>query len=323
MKDELYRDIVAVTAKDGLDKYKFVPTLTDEGIRKRLSEARRNGHLTLVLGAGISLPSGLDSWEVLVARAATKLFAGTSISKMPDILKASNKSSIAKIRFCESTTELKTGFRVFLTEALYENYESKKTNTNINSLCNLILGLDGKPQVREVVTYNFDNLLELALQKEKKKASLDLNIVSVISAETYQRTNDPNSIRIYHPHGFLPHGRSFRSTSKLPIVFSETDYHKHFQDVSYWANSFQLDRFSQSTCLFVGISFECPNMRRLLDYVQLQGGGAHAHAALMRIKPAHDRNLENFLIAKDLESFGVSPVWIASYGDVPAFLASI
>jgi NAD-dependent SIR2 family protein deacetylase len=323
MRDELYRDLVALTAKDGLQSYKYRPKFCDDSIRNDLTTARQAGRLVLVLGAGVSLPSGLDSWQALVENAAKKLFANTAIPDMPTILKASGKSSMAQIRFCESSAELKTGFRVFLVEALYEKYEPTAVNLTLEALCNLILGLDGRERIADIITYNFDNLLERALEKKVRKLGLDLSIVPIVSDETYKRAKQSNSIRIFHPHGYLPYGVEFGAVAKLPIVFSETDYHKNFQDTSYWANTVQLDMFERNTCLFVGLSFACANMRRLLDFVQLKGPPAFEHAALIRIGSRYPRNLENYIINMDLNSFGVRPVWIADYGDIPTFIARI
>lgn len=35
------------------------------------------------------------------------------------------------------------------------------------------------------------------------------------------------------------------------------------------------------------------------------------------------QHLENYIIETDLKSFGVDPIWITNYSDIPNFLASI
>lgn len=323
MASDTYRDFVAVAAKEGLEKYEYTPKIRDTRIRDRLAIARRDNQLVLVLGAGVSLPSGLDSWQSLVRNAAAEMFAGTGLVDIVPVLNGSRRSSTVQIRFCEASAQLKTAFRLFLVEALYRNYDPTRSNESLDALCSVILGLDGGPPIDKIITYNFDNLLERALQVEIDRSGLDLTVTPIYSLELYRKSPKPRRIRVLHPHGYLPFGEDFGSFAELPIVFSETDYHRNFLDYSYWANTTQLNAFARSTCLFVGLSFECANMRRLLDYVRMQGACLHKHAAVMRVHTGDPRQFENYLVEKDLESFGVEPVWLTDYGQIPDFVRSI
>jgi hypothetical protein len=323
MEADVYKDIVALAAKEGLESYNYDPRIGDDQLRDRLLLARQNHRLTLVIGAGVSVASGLDSWQMLVQNAARAMFANTAFDALVPVLNASQRSSIIQIRFCESSAKLKTAFRVFLVEALYQNYDPNKKNPSMDALCSLILGLDGRSPVRNIITYNFDNLLEIALRRAIAESDIDLEISSIYSLEQYRSEVRPKVIRILHPHGFLPHGEEFGALAELPIVFSETDYHRHFLDYSYWANTAQLNAFARYTCLFVGLSFDCANMRRLLDFVRLQGPTVRKHAAIVRVRDPHTRHFENYLVEKDLESFGVEPVWIKDYSQIPVFVQSI
>jgi hypothetical protein len=56
------------------------------------------------------------------------------------------------------------------------------------------------------------------------------------------------------------------------IVFSEDSYHDQFVDPFSWSNLTQLNKFTQNTCLFIGLSMTDPNLRRLLDVAVRRDG---------------------------------------------------
>jgi hypothetical protein len=113
MSDGGFHELAVAAAKEGLEKYHYEPRICDDKIRERLSHARRDHRLVLVLGAGISLSSGLDNWRSLVQKAASAMFSDTGLVDILPILNAGRRSSIIQIRFCESRAGLKTAFRVF------------------------------------------------------------------------------------------------------------------------------------------------------------------------------------------------------------------
>ena len=68
---------------------------------------------------------------------------------------------------------------------------------------------------------------------------------------------------MYHVHGYLP--RTGRIPDSMELVFSEDAYHNQFIDPFSWSNLILLNKLTQNTCLFIGVSLTDPNMRRLLD----------------------------------------------------------
>jgi NAD-dependent SIR2 family protein deacetylase len=139
---ELYRDLLSLSAADATLSYSYVAKLEDETIRDALRVAFRNRSLVVVLGAGISIPSGLPAWTSLVRTAVNSFYEfGTD----PDIAKGvleGNRSPITQVRFFESVAKNKIAFRMFVYEALYKNYDENSNNELLTSLCSLILGSD-------------------------------------------------------------------------------------------------------------------------------------------------------------------------------------
>jgi hypothetical protein len=163
-----------------------------------------------------------------------------------------------------------------------------------------------------------------------------------------------NEIPIYHPHGFLP----MEGNPSEYIILSEDMYHDQYGEPYNWNNFIQIDKFTNFNCLFIGVSFTDPNLRRLLDISKdLIGESKVKHFVirkrydrskinedfkkLLRNSP-HLRSekenaemgfadtseklvklMENFQ-QKDAESFNVGTIWVDDYyPDVPELLSRI
>jgi len=107
--------------------------------------------------------------------------------------------------------------------------------------------------VRAVITENYDNLLEIALDRVP-----------------FQPIWNPNALEhgklpIYHVHGYVP--IEGEGSAENEIVFTEEQYHLAAQNAYSWSNLAQIQCMSSSVGLMVGLSMSDRNMRRLLDAV--------------------------------------------------------
>lgn len=325
MDNDFYRKFLEVLGSDNVLGETYTLKLRDEGLRKRLSAARDNHTLTLVLGAGASADSGLPDWEKLISNAVEALFAESS---MPDVATMLDDfPGPIKARFCEAAAGLKAAFRSHLHRALYKNFDPEKPNSTLSALSEFILGLDNSPAISNVITYNFDNLLEVNLKRDIARYKLPVKIVSVYSEDSYRRSSGKNLIRIMHPHGFIPHDEGIEFITNTNIVFSEIDYHKHYSDQLFWANLVQLNAFQLKTCLFLGVSFTDGNMRRLLDFASLRAAPLNNHVAIFQQRDSPNEMdgaaLKSFITERDLNSLNVNPFWIEQYKEIPGVLKSI
>jgi hypothetical protein len=139
--------------------------------------------------------------------------------------------------------------------------KARRATTSLEGCADLIARTTAKRGVAAVVTFNFDDLLERALDSRHIP-------YCVISDE--RRPSGPG-VPVVHPHGFL-------SQDPVPaaIVFTEDDYHRLSDTVFHWAATTILGHLRSRTVLFVGLSMSDPNLRRLLD-------AAHPQASV----PAH------------------------------------
>lgn len=167
--------------------------------------------------------------------------------------------------------------------------------------------------------------------------------------------HEQHELPIYHVHGYLP--QKGQITSKNKVVLSEDGYHQQYTDVYDWSNLIQINKFKDSNCLFIGISFSDPNLRRLLDIAKNERGDDEIHHYCFKKK--HDSKsvktrLEKLLsenndlldekaradmgldeVVSDLIelmekfeendalSFGVGIIWIDSYDDIPNLIKTI
>jgi hypothetical protein len=253
-----------------------------------LKEAFTKGDLTLYLGAGVSKPNGLPSWEELVQAlyfstledesfiSQLKPFPNYLFALAEWVLKQKNEPLDIIIRKIKQWYEGKD-FIEMLSNTLYAGFEREKNKLDIPFISQLVLeqnstlqaiidcckkshpGLSG---LKSIVTYNYDNLLELGLEqfpdtKEKFNTIFkgDQKLVS-------------DKIPIYHVHGYIPYQNN--NVRYEDILFSEEQYNRAFQDPFYWGNVVQVNQFTSVTGLMVGLSLSDRNTRRILDSIQNQ-----------------------------------------------------
>jgi len=232
--------------------------------------------------------------------------------------------------------------------ALYQNLEENKESSILLEIRKLCLAVGKSPNLRGIITYNFDDLIEQDLEK----SGSDIKFRSIFAPGNHP---DDDELPIYHVHGFLPHKANIDSKNK--IVFSENFYHDQYTNVYDWSNLIQIEMFSKSCCLLVGTSLTDPNQRRLLDIAKTIRGDDKIHhycirkkhstssvgSALKRLLNEDNKLLEekdkaklNFdktvkdLIKvmqiyeeKDAASFGVGTIWVEEYPDAANVLREL
>lgn len=204
-----------------------------------LKEAFSRGNLTFYLGAGVSKPNGLPSWEELVQALYFSTLQDESyiyqLKPYPNylfalaewVLKQKNEPLDLIIRKIKQWYKGKD-FMGMLSNTLYAGFGRETSGISIAGIPEVIIdknktlsaiinccvksqpGLSG---LRSIVTYNYDNLLELGL--ERYPAFKD-NFLSIYKGN---QLLIPNRIPIYHVHGYVPYQNS--DVEFEDILFSE------------------------------------------------------------------------------------------------------
>jgi len=179
-----------------------------------------------------------------------------------------------------------------------------------------------------VVTYNYDDLLERALDED------GVGFETLLS-----QRRQSNALPIYHVHGWLPRDPVPSGTSADSLlVFSEERYHEIYARPEHWSNVVQLSLLRSNSCAFVGLSLQDPNLRRLLETAH-QSPDCPPHYVFVRrttpreltdgvipLRPAvadalirtHHRMQE-----KTLAELGLTVIWVDGHDELPDLLRSL
>lgn len=313
------------------DRYSEKPPIqTYEFQIKSLKEAYSGGNLTLFCGAGTSYDAGIPTWNTLLKSLLRAVYSENK--DVPDIdtklanlfQKRINVSPLILAQYLK--TLLGKKFTSTVRDTLYQ--ECTDRSKIVDAIAELSRQKRNRKPLRSIITFNFDDLIEEKLTKEK----IDFKTIFT-EGERFKEEELP----IYHPHGFLPRKKTL--TSKYEIVFSEETYHSQFIDPFSWSNLIQLNHLNNSICLFIGISLTDPNMRRLLDVsIRKNGKGEKNHYIIKKRYAIEDLYPENETVKvkdqkvipvienieeQDANNLGFNVIWINDFKEIAPILLEI
>lgn len=334
--DAVVNDVVigALNQKDG--NWKKVR-------EKRLNELKsiyKREELVLFLGAGASKDAGISDWNDLISDLLVLMIKNElrknniDISKLEtdfildEIKKTNDKSPLLQAVFIKAA--LGDSFEKCLSDLLYKNINNDNGNSRLlRSISKLCLPKRNGVGVQAVVTYNFDDLLEVNFNE------YNIDYHSLYS-ELDCTTSD--KLGIYHVHGFLPRNPDeYEQLSEGLLVFSEEGYHSLYNDPYSWANITQLNFLRENTTLMIGLSLTDPNLRRLLS-ISSRKNKVKKHYAIMKKYDftVHSSNeqirgdiiksfsaVNNDLQEEFFEQLGINIIWVEDYNEIPNIIESI
>lgn len=246
-----------------------------EVIVKRAQEIVKQGNSALILGAGVSISANMPSWESLLKdlMGEVKQLKGQTLDAFQEldsqVLEECGKSSLIMGRYLQTAVRLhndKVSFAELIQKHLYNEQNSSELLTILSHIVQ-------QKKVNEVITYNFDDLLEQNLDKLNLK-----NGVHYTSIAKDAEIEGHNKLPVYHVHGIIP-----KNGPVDTVVFSEEEYHRRYSDAYHWSNVEQLHAFARMHCFFIGLSMTDPNLRRLLDTAQrMNKSNGDCHFAFLR-----------------------------------------
>ncbi|HYD84255.1 MAG TPA: SIR2 family protein, partial [Opitutus sp.] len=181
-------------------------------------------------------------------------------------------------------------------------------------------------RIRAVVNFNLDAVL-----RAYAAARYDTYLF-----RTIERADKPQRIGripIYHMHGLVKFDRSRRDddTHEIRSVFTEGEYFDVFNQPHSVFNYTFLYLLREYNCLFIGLSMNDENIRRLLHYSTSErrrqvGDSASSpraalrHFAILRRTPSKEVDA---LIDISLRRLGTRVLWIANFAELPSRLAYV
>lgn len=320
--------------------------------------------LSLFLGAGVSKSAQLPDWKTLISKLNLEVIKKISKEKnkwaigdkklslkeqemLTEVLThlKADGSTISNAHFFELTlADQKKHLSSYIRAALYKNSSKVYGSPLLEWIAKLCVP-QNEYRIRSVITFNFDDLLEQYLRKYMVKPRAVFKEDVEIS---------PKHLPIYHVHGFLPQRDITHDKEEGNlIVFSEKAYHTVYTDAYSWSNIIQLYTLKENVCLFIGISFTDPNMRRLLD-ISTRRNDKVKHYALMERKDLENAEelledaealvgkdlmakenkrsaellaslLEDAHLFKELEfqRMGIQIIWYNNHDEIPGILEEI
>lgn len=281
-----------------------------------IDNAKQSFHknkVSLFLGAGVTQSAGGPSWDELLRKIYNHTHKDIKVKEgdMKKMLESCGNSNIVMGRYVMSETfkkkELSNYLRRFV---LYNNLCDSEL---INSIC-----LAAKTQQLEsIITYNYDDIVETAIEKS-----------GIRVARVYNKSrNYRHELPVYHVHGLVTQKEMFIEST--PIL-SEIDYHNMYRENFNWSNVEQLHALDRNVCFFIGLSMTDPNLRRLLDFSHKESDGDNVHYVFMQRKPLYSSLQKHVLNEKhfrkvegQMQSFGISVIWFESFDEIPRLFVDI
>ena len=283
------------------------PDNTWQDIRKdRLKKAINDFHRydsVIFTGAGVSASAKIPDWQLLL-RNLLKDNPAITPNDFDTLFKTMDYSNLVTARYIEKSINAnKETLIKRIRELLYPNGNIGESDL-IKTICNLIIT---QKNLRSVITYNYDTLLEDCLKKAGKHCF-----------SVYKNNRDEsNSFPVYHVHGIVFPERG--NSSVEDIVLTEYDYHRVYSEVFDWSNVEQLHALTRCTCFFIGLSLNDPNLRRMLEIAQRDSSKSVRHYVFLERRSAYEeieKAEKDFQIRENmLADLGLNIIWYKGYDE--------
>ena len=276
------------------DIYKSLCNYPFEFNKKIIDEATNRfnvNRVTLFLGAGVSSSAKLPEWTTLLQNILSDdSQLPLKFEDYPAIDKASFNSPIITARHIlwpyerslspDGYSGSKVDLVQILSKALYKNYKNTESQL-IKTIVEICKSTDkeGKPVPREgmsIITFNYDDLIEIELDKQ------GIAFQEIHGENICKKGHLP----VIHVHGVL-HQKKPNVT--MPVL-SEREYHKLYKGVFHWSNVEIELALYRTSCFFIGLSMQDPNLRRLLEFVALENNNNIPHFAILPMQTLDSLN---------------------------------
>lgn len=261
-------------------------------------EQLKQGSAAVFAGAGLSAGVGFVDWKGLLEKPAKRI--GLDVQKEDDLV------TLAQYIFNED------GSRQPLAEVIRNNFISpNKINSNHEILSSL--------PIKTYWTTNYDSLIEDSLNKSGKNPDVKKTIADLSTIISKR------DAVIYKMHGDISDANN--------AVLIKDDYEVYETKNHLFTLNLKSDLISK-TFLFIGFSFEDPNLEYILSKVRilLEGNGRKHYCFLKKVniddfkkyeKPDEEfryAELKQRLKCVDLKRYCIHPILVDEYHDITTIL---
>ena len=238
-----------------------------ETLIEEYSQYILEGKAAIFAGAGISIASGYPTWSSLLEKYAKKL--NIDITREYDLAKLAqyyvNEKNGSKSDLCQH-----------IKRTLASNHAT--VNENISIISSL--------PIENYWTTNYDDLLETGIKKANRQVD-----VFIHEKDIPYRSKNSDAV-VYKMHGDINYPSDIVITKKDYVVYDKTrELFKTFLKIDLISKHF----------LFLGFSFNDPNINHILDsvYYMLDGDPNHHYYIEKRVsKNGHSESEYEYLARK-------------------------
>lgn len=273
---------------------------------KKFAEHIHGGNAAIFAGAGTSKDAGFVNWKDLVRSFSEEIHL--DVEKESDL-----------IGLTQYYINHKGGNRWEVNQEIISKFSNPEANTEVMNLLTRL-------PISAYWTTNYDKVIEKALEKNNRLADVKRNKYDLAR-------NIPGSDAIvYKMHGDVD--------SPQDAVISKDDYERYSEKNSLFISALRGDLVSK-TFLFVGFSFEDPNLESILGKVNaLLGENKRQHYCIQKkvlekdfdveekkpedIKKEYDYAvIKQNLKIKDLQRYGIETILVDEYSEIPQLIQKI
>lgn len=257
-------------------------------------KAIRDGNAVVFAGAGLSRPSGFVVWKELLRPLAEDI--GLNIDDEFDL------TSVAQY------VRNKSGNRAAINSSILEAYSKDiMRNENVTILTRL--------PIYTYWTTNYDHLIEEGLRNANRNSDVKIEYKQLSSTK-----RDRDAV-VYKMHGDVDHAAD--------AVLTKDDYVQYDRNHPFFRSVLQGDLISK-TFLFIGFSFEDPNLDSILGQIRLLlDENIRNHYCFMKRVVRTDttgdvafgyKKARQDLREEDLKRYGIQTVFVDDYSEITELL---
>lgn len=268
-----------------------------ENFIKQYSKQILDGNAAIFAGAGMSAASGYVSWRELLKDIAEEL--NLDIEKENDLI------GIAQYHLNENNN------RSALNQRILEKFTSTATESNVHHIL-------ARMPIGTYWTTNYDQIIEDVIKKYNKR--VDIKIQQNSLANNILKRD----VVVYKMHGDV--------LMPSEAVITKDDYEGYNEKHQLFTTALQGDLITK-TFLFIGFSFEDPNLNYILSRIRiLLGENKRTHYAFIKKckredyeypeEYEYDLNRQKLKI-NDLNRYSICAIMINEYSEIENILLKI
>jgi hypothetical protein len=264
----------------------------------KYTKAIKNNNAAIFAGAGLSISAGFVNWKNLLRDIAAEL--NLDIDKEDDLI------AIAQYHYNE-----KGNNRHRLNQLLIDEFTA---GTSVTTNHKILAALP----IQTYWTTNYDKLIEKAIEEEGKTPDIK------ITQENLSTNISKRDAVVYKMHGDV----------SLPdqAILTKDDYEGYNEKRPLYTTTLQGDLISK-TFLFVGFSFDDPNLEYILSRIRiLLGQNQRDHYCFFKkinrkdfptVADFHYAEIKQQLKVKDLKRYSINALLIDNYPEITEVLSAI